>query len=201
MLYSQRYIVQFSDFTTYCLPWEAAQELGGLFSTASSTTDLLWNIEQAPCPLWALEEDSLDNLGVASPFLVWNFVIGLTGLLPLGGGLGWGGKFRGDISLKTYFWFSLAPCQLLLVRGGDWQTCKLELIVGGSLCVHLHILLPSPQFQHCSFQTIFDCEAHFSDAIYILVVSYGVLVKRTMCDIYLAWAIPCSQREQHVTIK
>ena len=62
--------MQFSDSATCCLPWEAAQELGGLVSNASSAADLLWDLEQATWPLWASEEVSLDELGAALPFLV-----------------------------------------------------------------------------------------------------------------------------------
>lgn len=59
--------MQFSEFVMCCLPWEAAQELGGLVSTASSAVDLPWDLEQATWPLWASEEGSLDDLEWLSP--------------------------------------------------------------------------------------------------------------------------------------
>ena len=131
VLYSQKDIVQFSDFTTEDLPWEAAQELG-LFSTVSSTTDLLWKLEQASCPLWALEEDSWDNLVVEPSlpglkFCDWSERVAVPW---------WWLRVRWErryFPQKLFLVFT-GPLPNVTCEGGDGQTYKLELIVGGSLC-------------------------------------------------------------------
>ena len=46
VLYSQKDIVQFSDFVMYCLLWEAAQELGWVL-IASPAMHFLLELEQA----------------------------------------------------------------------------------------------------------------------------------------------------------
>lgn len=76
--------------------------------TASSVIDLLWELEQPLCfsepsskvfqESSILRRDFIRWLGGALPFLVWNSVIGLMELLPLGDEVRWSGRCRRDVS-------------------------------------------------------------------------------------------------------
>lgn len=168
VLYSQRDIEQFSDFVTCCLLWEAEQELGGLVWLPAQSWTCCGNLSKPLCfcepSSKAFQESSISGggftrwLGVALPFLVWNSVIGLMELLPLGG------EVRCEMQMRCFPLKPTAGFKSLLPNvtseGKGWQICKWELIMGGYLCVHLHTLPPPPKLQHYSVQWIFDFETH-----------------------------------------
>lgn len=130
-----------------------------------------------------LREDFFGWPVVALPFLVWNSVVGLMGLLPLSGSLGWGDveNVQKVFPLKTHYWFLKVPCQMSLGKGEADRFVNASWLWVAFVC-------PSPDPAPPSNSSVALLNEYLilkhicSDVICILGVSYGVLVKRTMCD-------------------